>query len=168
VAAALTAPNTLTGMAPLITNFNNQPPIPVDTSLLGSLISAGAQQKDFTGLTNADLLAGLIKTSQTTAESARADALKRATELQSQAMTEIGNYFGATGGEAYAGNFREPGASGGAATPSTGGGRTGPTGPTGPGKTGPTGPGGGKTGGTGPGGGRTGGTGPGGGTGGGG
>jgi hypothetical protein len=161
VAAGLTAPNTLTGMAPLITNFNNQPPIPVDTSLLGSLISAGAQQRDFTGLTNADLLAGLIKTSQTTAESARADALKRATELQSQAMTEVGNYFGATGGEAYAANYREPGTGGGSTTPSTGG--TQPGGSKGGGQTGggkPGQPGGGKPGG--------GGTGTGGGTGGGG
>jgi hypothetical protein len=119
VAAGLTAPNTLTGMAPLITNFNNQPPIPVDTSLMQALISAGAGQKDFTGLTNADLLAGLIKTSQTTAEQARADALKRATELQSQAMTEIGNYFGATGGESYASNFRD-GSSGGGGAPAGG------------------------------------------------
>ncbi|MDQ6637218.1 MAG: hypothetical protein M3Y62_05450 [Candidatus Dormibacteraeota bacterium] len=108
-AAGLTAPNTLTGMAPLITNFNNSPAIPVETGLMQGLISAGAGQKDFTGLTNAAELAGLVKTSQTTAESARADALKRATELQSQAMTEIGNYFGAKGGEAYAANYRPAG-----------------------------------------------------------
>lgn len=107
VAAGLTAPNTLTGMAPLITNFNNQPPIPIDTSLVGQLSAAAQAQKDFTGLTNADQLAGLIKQTQTTAESARADALKRATELQSQAMTEIGNFFGAKGGEAYAANYRD-------------------------------------------------------------
>src|SRR5205085_7333452 len=94
------------------------PAIPVDTSLMQSLIGAGAAQKDFTGLINADLLAGLIKQSQTTAESARADALKRATELQSQAMTEVGNFFGAKGGEAYAANYRDSGSAGGAsATP---------------------------------------------------
>ncbi|WP_203787428.1 hypothetical protein [Longispora fulva] len=114
--AGLTAPNALTGVAPLITNFNNAPPIPVDTKLLGSLITAGASQKDFTGLTNAAELAGLVKTTQTTAESARADALKRATELQSQAMTQIGNLFGAKGGEAYAANYRPAGATG-ATTP---------------------------------------------------
>ena len=115
IAAGLQAPNTLTGMAPLITNFMNAPNVPVDTSLMQALVAAGAAQKDFSGLTNADLLAGLLKTTQTTAESARADALKRATELQSQAMTEIGNYFGASGGESYAGNFKE---GGGGTTPS--------------------------------------------------
>lgn len=112
-AAGLTAPNTLTGMAPLITNFNNSPPVPVDTSLLSGLITAGAGQKDFSGLIAADALAGLVKQTQTTAESARADALKRATELQSQAMTEIGNFFGATGGEAYASNYGSGGSSSG-------------------------------------------------------
>ena len=110
-AAGLQGPNALTGMAPLITNFNNSPPVPVDTSLVSGLITAGAGQKDFTGLINADALAGLVKQTQTTAESARADALKRATELQSQAMTEIGNFFGATGGEAYASNYGSGGSS---------------------------------------------------------
>lgn len=112
IAAGLTGPSALPGIAPLITNFNNSPPIPVDTSLVGSLASAAAAQKDFTGLISADALAGLLKTSQQTAESARADALKRATELQSQAMTEVGNFFGATGGEAYAANYRDPGSGG--------------------------------------------------------
>jgi hypothetical protein len=109
--AGMQAPSTLGSLAPLITNFNNSPAVPVDTSLMQSLIAAGAGQKDFTGLTNAAELAGLIKTSQTTAEAARADALKRATELQSQAMTEIGNYFGAKGGEAYAANYGSGGSS---------------------------------------------------------
>ena len=132
-AAGLTGPNALTGMAPLITNFNNSPAIPVETGLMQSLISAGAGQKDFTGLTNAAELAGLVKTSQTTAESARADALKRATELQSQAMTEIGNYFGAKGGEAYAANYRpagggDGGSGSGSGTGGSGGGGTGPGG----------------------------------------
>ncbi len=135
IAAGLTGPSALPGIAPLITNFNNSPPIPVDTSLVGSLASAAAAQKDFTGLISADALAGLLKTTQQTAESARADALKRATELQSQAMTEVGNFFGATGGEAYAANYRDSG-SGSGSGDSSGGSRDGGGGGKGSGKSG--------------------------------
>jgi len=105
ISAGLTAPNTLGSLQPMINNFNNGGAgTTADTALMQALIGAGPKQTDFTGLTNASDLAGLLKANLTTAESARADALKTTKELTSQAMTEIGNYFGATGGEAYAPN----------------------------------------------------------------
>jgi len=105
LSAGLTGPNSLGSLQPMIANFNNGGAgTTADTSLLQAMIGKAPTQTDFTGLTNASDLAGLLKSTLSTAESARADALKTTKELTSQAMTEIGNYFGASGGEAYAPN----------------------------------------------------------------
>jgi hypothetical protein len=107
LAAGLTAPSTLTGMPPLINNFNAGSAAPAaDTGLLQAMIKAAAEQKDFsTELTGAALLAPLIKGSQETAEKARADALKTTKDLQAQAMATAGNIVGGIyGGNPTAGS----------------------------------------------------------------
>lgn len=106
IAAGLTAPNTLTGMAPLINNFNaSGGAASPGASLLTSMIQAAAGQKDFsTDITGASQLAPLILNSQKTAESARADALKTTKDLTAQAMATVGNIVGAKNGNPSAGS----------------------------------------------------------------
>ncbi|HOW34585.1 MAG TPA: hypothetical protein PLN32_09050, partial [Methanoregulaceae archaeon] len=105
--AGLSAPNTLTGMTPLINNFNAGTATPAaDTSLLQAMVSAAAQQKGFsTELTGASLLAPLMEKSQETAEKARADALKTVRDHQNLAMAIAGNIVGGIyGGNPTAGS----------------------------------------------------------------
>ncbi|HEV3154864.1 MAG TPA: hypothetical protein VGZ02_13740 [Candidatus Baltobacteraceae bacterium] len=97
--AGLTAPNSLTNLPSLINNVLTAPP--ADTSLLQALGKDAASQQDFSSsLTGASQLAGLLTNAQNTANSARSDALKSATDLQSQAMATAGNILGGI----YAGN----------------------------------------------------------------
>ena len=65
-----------------------------------------ASQKDFdTALTGQTQLAGLLTNAQNVSNSARADALKAATDLQSQAMATVGNIVGGIyGGNPTAGS----------------------------------------------------------------
>jgi hypothetical protein len=88
--AGLTAPSTLSGMSPMINNFSNAPPT-TDTSLLASLIQAGAAAKgfDISQLTNSASLAELLGTTVTTAESARKDALASAQSMATKAMDSV-------------------------------------------------------------------------------
>jgi hypothetical protein len=85
--AGLTAPSALPGMAPIITNFNTNP-VPADSSLAASLITAAASQKDFdvASLTNAAALGTLTGKTLDTAEAARKDALATASQLAQKAM----------------------------------------------------------------------------------
>jgi IPT/TIG domain-containing protein len=94
--AGLTAPNTLTGLSPIITNFSNAGPN-ADTSLLASLIQAGAaaQGFDIAQLTGSSALADLLKATLTTAESARKDALAGAQAMATKAMDSIPNVIAA-------------------------------------------------------------------------
>ncbi|MGH9406857.1 MAG: hypothetical protein ACRD3D_13600 [Terriglobia bacterium] len=106
IAAGLTAPNTLTGMPPLINNFNaSGGATSPDTSLLTSMIQAAAGQKDFsTDITGASQLAPLILNTQKTAESARADALKTTKDLTAQAIATAGDLVGGKMGNPNAGS----------------------------------------------------------------
>jgi len=104
IADTLTAPNTLGQLPSLINNVLSAPA--PDTSLLKALGQAAASQKDFdTGLTGQAQLASLITNAQNVSNSARADALKAATDLQSQAMATVGNIVGGIyGGNPTAGS----------------------------------------------------------------
>jgi hypothetical protein len=104
IADTLTAPNTLGQLPSLINNVLSAPS--PDTSLLKALGQAAASQKDFdTGLTGQAQLASLITNAQNVSNSARADALKAATDLQSQAMATVGNIVGGIyGGNPTAGS----------------------------------------------------------------
>jgi hypothetical protein len=99
----LTAPNSLTGLTPLINNVLSAPT--PNTSLLQSLGQNFASQKDFdTSLTGAAQLASLIQNTQNTASSARSDALKASQALTSQAMNTLGGLVtGKAGGGSSAG-----------------------------------------------------------------
>jgi hypothetical protein len=98
-AAALTAPNSLTNLPSLINNVLTAPT--PDNTLLSALAQAAAAQKDFdSSLTGGKELASLLTNAQTTANAARADALKTTKELRAQAMATAGNIFGGI----YAGN----------------------------------------------------------------
>jgi hypothetical protein len=96
----LTAPNSLTGLTPLINNVLSAPA--PNTSLLQSLGQNFASQKDFdTALTGATQLASLIQNTQNTASAARSDALKASQALTSQAMNTLGGLVtGKAGGGA--------------------------------------------------------------------
>lgn len=104
IADTLTAPNSL-GQLPSLINNVLAAPSP-DTSLLKALGEAAASQKDFsTSLTGQAQLASLITNAQNVSNSARADALKQATDLQSQAMATVGNIVGGIyGGNPTAGS----------------------------------------------------------------
>ena len=104
IADTLTAPNTLGQLPSLINNVLTAPS--PDTSLLKALGQAAASQKDFsTALTGQAQLASLITNAQNVSNSARADALKAATDLQSQAMATVGNIVGGIyGGNPTAGS----------------------------------------------------------------
>jgi hypothetical protein len=104
IAATLSAPNSLAQIPSLINNVLSAPN--PDTSLLTALSQAAASQKDFdTGLTGQAQLASMITNAQNVSNSARADALKAATDLQSQAMATVGNIVGGIyGGNPTAGS----------------------------------------------------------------
>ena len=104
IADTLTAPNSLGQLPSLINNVLTAPS--PDTSLLKALGQNAASQKDFdTALTGQTQLAGLITNAQNVSNSARADALKAATDLQSQAMATVGNIVGGIyGGNPTAGS----------------------------------------------------------------
>lgn len=104
IADNLTAPNTLGQLPSLINNVLTAPS--PDTSLLKAMGQAAASQKDFdTALTGQTQLAGLLTNAQNVSNSARADALKAATDLQSQAMATVGNIVGGIyGGNPTAGS----------------------------------------------------------------
>ena len=104
IADTLTAPNTLGQLPSLINNVLTAPS--PDTSLLKALGQAAASQKDFsTALTGQAQLASMITNAQNVSNSARADALKAATDLQSQAMATVGNIVGGIyGGNPTAGS----------------------------------------------------------------
>ena len=92
--SGLAAPSNLTGLAPIITNFSTAP-VAADTSLAAALITAAAQQKgfDINALTNAAGLTTLGGKTIDTAESARKDALKSATDLASKAMETAASLY---------------------------------------------------------------------------
>jgi hypothetical protein len=104
IADTLTAPNSLGQLPTLINNVLTAPS--PDTSLLKAMGQAAASQKDFdTALTGQTQLASLITNAQNVSNSARADALKAATDLQSQAMATVGNIVGGIyGGNPTAGS----------------------------------------------------------------
>ena len=104
IADTLTAPNTLGQLPSLINNVLTAPS--PDTSLLKAMGQAAASQKDFdTALTGQTQLASLLTNAQNVSNSARADALKAATDLQSQAMATVGNIVGGIyGGNPTAGS----------------------------------------------------------------
>lgn len=104
IADTLTAPNTLGQLPSLINNVLTAPA--PDTSLLNAMGQAAASQKDFdTALTGQTQLASLLTNAQNVSNSARADALKAATDLQSQAMATVGNIVGGIyGGNPTAGS----------------------------------------------------------------
>jgi hypothetical protein len=104
IADTLTAPNTLGQLPSLINNVLSAPT--PDTSLLTALSKAAASQKDFdTALTGQAQLASMITNAQNVSNAARGDALKAATDLQSQAMATVGNIVGGIyGGNPTAGS----------------------------------------------------------------
>ncbi|MGB6952209.1 MAG: hypothetical protein WBE15_09720, partial [Candidatus Cybelea sp.] len=95
IAAGLTAPSALTNTSPLINNVL-QAPTP-STALSQALVANAAQQQDFsTSLTGADQLSTLLQSTQSLANSARADALHTSQQLTAQAMATVGNLVGAS------------------------------------------------------------------------
>jgi hypothetical protein len=88
--AGVTAPSALTGLAPMIQNFSTAGPTQ-DMSLLADLIQAGAAAKGFdvASLTGSAALADLLKSTLSTAEAARKDALSNATTMATKAMDSI-------------------------------------------------------------------------------
>jgi hypothetical protein len=125
IAATLTAPNTLGQLPSLINNVLSAPT--PDTSLLKALSQAAASQKDFdTALTGQAQLASMITNAQNVSNSARADALKAATDLQSQAMATVGNIVGGIyGGNPTAGSSAASAVKGGGSGDSGGSGAKG-------------------------------------------
>jgi hypothetical protein len=99
IATGEVGPNTLQQLPSLINNVLTAPN--PESALLQALGADALGQKPFsTSLTGAEQLAGLLTNAQTTANSARADALKTTKELQAQAMATAGNIVGGM----YAGN----------------------------------------------------------------
>ncbi len=100
-----------------------------DTSLLKALGQAAASQKDFdTALTGQTQLASLLTNAQNVSNSARGDALKAATDLQSQAMATVGNIVGGIyGGNPTAGSSAASAVKGGGSGASGGSGGKGKT-----------------------------------------
>ncbi len=91
--ASASAPNQLSSMLPnLVNNVQTTAPQPPNTSLLQSLITSALAQKgiDPTTMTGAAQLASLLQSTQTTANSARADTLKANTDLTSLAISTLG------------------------------------------------------------------------------
>lgn len=102
--AGAAAPNSLANLPPLINNVLNAPT--PDTSLLQAMGKNAASQQDFSAaLTGAAQLAPLMQNAQTTANAARQDALKSATDTQMMAMAIAGNIVGGMyGGNPTAGS----------------------------------------------------------------
>jgi len=123
IAANLTAPNTLGQLPNLINNVLTAPA--PDTSLLKAMGQAAASQKDFdTALTGQTQLASLLTNAQNVSNSARADALKAATDLQSQAMATVGNIVGGIyGGNPTAGSSAASAVKGGSSSKDGSGGK---------------------------------------------
>jgi hypothetical protein len=119
IADTLTAPNSLGQLPSLINNVLSAPAS--DTSLLKAMGQAAASQKDFdTALTGQTQLASMITNAQNVSNSARADALKSATDLQSQAMATVGNIVGGIyGGNPTAGSTAASAIKGGGASGDT-------------------------------------------------
>jgi hypothetical protein len=112
----VTAPNSLTNLAPLINNLITAPQ--ADTSLLRAMGQAAAAQQDFSPtLTGQQQLASLIQNGQTLANSARQDALKTSQQLTSQALATVGNIVGAAYGNSTAGSSAASSANGTAQPP---------------------------------------------------
>jgi len=129
--ATAQAPNQLSGMLPnLINNTLQAVPQQPNTSLLQSLITAVLAQKgiDPSTITGASQLATLLQSTQSAANSARADQLKATTDLTSQAITTLGKIVtgpssggqdgssGNKGGSNSSGNSSGSGSSGGSST----------------------------------------------------
>ena len=90
-------------MTPLINNILSAPS--PDSALLQALAKTSIQPDFSTGLTGAAQLAPLIGQTLSTAESARADALKTSKDLQAQALATAGNIVGGIyGGNPTAGS----------------------------------------------------------------
>ncbi len=104
--SGLTAPDTLTKVAPQIQNFS-MAPVAADTSLAAALIAAAKDQKSFDigALTNAANLTTLGGKTIDTAEAARKDALASATKLAEKAMETSASIY--TGKKAEAEKKKE-------------------------------------------------------------
>lgn len=122
IADSLQAPNTLGQLPSLINNVLTAPT--PDTTLLQALTKAGTSEPDFSSsLTGATQLAGLLTNAQNVSNSARADALKQVTTLQSQAMATVGNIVGGVvSGNTSAGSSAASAANGTGGGASSGGG----------------------------------------------
>lgn len=92
--AGLSAPSALTGLAPIITNFNTSP-VAADTSLASGLVKLAESQKgfDINALTNTAGLTTLGGKTIDAAESARKDALKSASDLAAKAMETAASLY---------------------------------------------------------------------------
>jgi hypothetical protein len=88
-AAGLTAPSTLTGLPPIINQVGAGDGVAGLGALAQTLAAGGAQAKDFD---TAFLGQDVLKTLET-AESARADALGKATQLASESMKTAADIF---------------------------------------------------------------------------
>ncbi len=99
--SGLTAPDSLTKMAPQIQNFS-MAPVAADTSLAAALIAAAKDQKSFDigALTNAGNLTTLGGKTIDTAEAARKDALASATKLAEKAMETSASIYSGKKAEA--------------------------------------------------------------------
>jgi hypothetical protein len=121
--AGVTGPSALTGVAPMIQNFSTAGPTQ-DMSLLADLIQAGASAKGFdvASLTGSAALADLLKSTLSTAEAARKDALSNATTMATKAMDSIPDVIAAKAAagkkdDAKPGGAKDGGATGGAGSP---------------------------------------------------
>lgn len=118
----VTAPNSLTNLPPLINNLI-APPQP-NTSLLTAMGQQAAGQQDFsTNLTGQQQLGSIVQNAQTTANSARSDALKSSQTLATEAMKSVSGLIS----QAMTSNqqaAKQASKQAGAATPGTPGGQT--------------------------------------------
>ena len=87
--AGATAPDTLSKLPTLITNVSTGSPGNSGAEVLKALIEAGKDAKDFSDITGADKLAELTGKTLDTAEKARGDALKSATQMASEALKAV-------------------------------------------------------------------------------
>jgi hypothetical protein len=93
-AAGLTAPSTLTGLPPIINQVGAGDGVAGLGALAQALAAGGAQAKDFdTAFLGQDVLKTLGQKTIETAESARADALGKATQLASESMKTAADIF---------------------------------------------------------------------------
>jgi hypothetical protein len=112
----VTAPNSLTNLAPLINNLITAPQ--PNTDLLRAMGQAAASQQDFSPtLTGQQQLAQLMQNGQSLANQARQDALKTTQTLTSQALATVGNIVGSAYGNSTAGSSAAAAANGTAQPP---------------------------------------------------